>query len=287
MNSVAQFSTSTDDALTAAQTIARLTAQTTRHDVDIDGNRVCWRSLGQGSPLVLIHGGHGSWLHWVRNIETLSRQHTVWVPDLPSYGDSGTLGAPGTLDQLVAVTAASLDQLLGEGVQINLAGFSFGGLVASRLAQHRGHVGKLALVGTGGHGTARRQTLSMVNWRRSDDESIINEDLRHNLSALMLYEASSIDELALAVHRNSCTATRFRSKSLSQKGPLPDILRGFSMPILFIWGEHDVTGHPDQLGPLLIDQRPERDWVSIPGAGHWVQFEQTERCNQVLLQFFD
>ena len=24
---------------------------------------------GEGRPLVLLHGGTGSWMHWVRNVE--------------------------------------------------------------------------------------------------------------------------------------------------------------------------------------------------------------------------
>jgi pimeloyl-ACP methyl ester carboxylesterase len=46
---------------------------------------------GAGRPLVLVHGGHGSWLHWVRNIEALSAKRTLWIPDLPGYGDSSAL----------------------------------------------------------------------------------------------------------------------------------------------------------------------------------------------------
>jgi pimeloyl-ACP methyl ester carboxylesterase len=29
---------------------------------------VVWRSWGSGPPLLLLHGLHGSWMHWVRNV---------------------------------------------------------------------------------------------------------------------------------------------------------------------------------------------------------------------------
>ena len=39
-------------------------------------------------PLVLLHGGSGSWLHWVRNVEHFSQTRSVWVLDIPGFGDS-------------------------------------------------------------------------------------------------------------------------------------------------------------------------------------------------------
>src|SRR5262249_18899096 len=48
-----------------------------------------WGLGGAGPPVVLLHGGSGSWTHWARNIMPLARHFTVWVPDLPGFGDSG------------------------------------------------------------------------------------------------------------------------------------------------------------------------------------------------------
>ena len=61
---------------------------------------------------------------------------------------------------------------------------------------------------------------------------------------------------------------------------------GGALPILFAWGEHDVTAHPDRVGPWWVDGRPERQWRVVPDAGHWVQFEQAEATNRMLLEFF-
>ena len=72
--------------------IASLDARAERHDVDVGGGkRMAWRRFGEGAPLVLVHGGHGSWMHWIRNIEALSARHSLWIPDLPGYGDSDAL----------------------------------------------------------------------------------------------------------------------------------------------------------------------------------------------------
>src|SRR5262245_66454455 len=52
-----------------------------------DGTMV-WRVWGAGDPLVLFHGGSGSWTHWIRNIPELSRHYELWVPDIPGLGSS-------------------------------------------------------------------------------------------------------------------------------------------------------------------------------------------------------
>ena len=93
--------------------MARLQAQAKRHVVQTPGGGVCWRGFGAGPALVLVHGGHGSWLHWVRNIEALSRSFTVWVPDLPGYGDSDD-AATGGLSDLLDSTLTMLAPKLGD-----------------------------------------------------------------------------------------------------------------------------------------------------------------------------
>ena len=44
--------------------------------------------VGAGPTLLLLHGGTGSWTHWVRNIGPLSRRFSLMVPDLPGMGES-------------------------------------------------------------------------------------------------------------------------------------------------------------------------------------------------------
>ncbi|MBY4899113.1 alpha/beta fold hydrolase [Cupriavidus sp. AU9028] len=275
---------------TGANAILARLAAATQVRVDTAGRtRIVWRTIGQGSPLVLIHGGHGSWLHWVRNIEALSAAHTVWLPDLPSFGESGDLGvephAPDRLDRLVDAVAGSMRRVLGSATDPGLAGFSFGGLVAAHLATAVPGIARIALLGSAGHGSMRRQKLEMMDWRTEDPEQS-RAALRHNLAALMLHEEASIDPLALAVHAHSCRTTRFRSKAISRHPLLEPALDRFAGPTLLIWGEHDVTAAPADTARRLVANAPNRDWSIIAGAGHWVQYERAQQINQRLLQWF-
>lgn len=236
---------------------------------------------------MLIHGGHGSWLHWVRNLEFLARDHEVLVPDLPGYGDSDPPGGMG-LDDLVDTTQHSLDALIGASTPIGLAGFSFGALVAATLASRRPAVNHLALLGPAGHGGRRRPRGVLQAWQDLVTGSPAwLEAMRHNLLMHMLYEERSVDALALQVHGQACLATRFHSKRISRSGGLPHVLDTYAGPVLLVWGEHDVTADPVSAGSQLAAHWPQRKVVIVDGAGHWVQYEQADQVNALIRSWME
>jgi len=280
--------------MTDARTlIERIDALSTHHDPVHEGVRVRWRRFGTDAgrpPLVLLHGGHGSWMHWLRNVEALSAGRTLWLPDMPGFNESDAPArvAPGedSLPPLLAALGGTLDQLIGAGTAIDLGGFSFGGLTAARFAVGRGAVRRLALVGSGGHGTLRRMTVQMINWRAAPDRAAERAALLHNLGALMLHDKAAIDALAVEIHDISCHGTRFRSKEVSLAGGLQQAIDTLAVPTLLLWGEHDVTADPRPLVAQLAAEGPAREGVVIDGAGHWVQYERAGEVNARLLDFF-
>jgi pimeloyl-ACP methyl ester carboxylesterase len=273
--------------------IERIDALSTHHDPVHEGVRVRWRRFGTDTskpPLVLLHGGHGSWMHWLRNVEALSAEHSLWLPDMPGFHDSDALprAAPGedSLLPLLRALGGTLDALIGPGTPIDLGGFSFGGLTAARFAVQRGAVQRLALLGSGGHGTMRRMAAQMINWRGAPDREAERAALLHNLAALMLHAPAAIDALAFEIHDLSCHGTRFRSKDVSQAGGLQAALDTLGLPTLLVWGEYDVTADPRPLVAQLVAAGPGREGTVIDGAGHWVQYERAAEVNARLLKFF-
>ncbi len=261
----------------------------TRHVASIDGRRMVWRRFGAGPARVLLHGGHGDWRHWIRNIEPLARDHSVWLPDLPGFGDSddlcGHAHAPERMERMVDALVAAIDHLVGPATALDLAGFSFGGLVAAHLAT-RLRVRRLALLGPAGHGGARRQAAPLADWRalRGDRRTAA---LQQNLAAFMLHDRASVDDRATTIYESQCERTRFRSKAISQAGGLPQCLDRLSMPVLLAWGEHDVTAQPQLIGPRLTEGFATRRWQLIRDAGHWVQYERHDAVNDLLVDWFD
>ncbi len=260
-------------------------AQARRHVATGNGCRVCWRAFGSGPALVLLHGGHGNWLHWVRNIEALAGRFTVWVPDLPGFGDSD-MPASTDLQALLDATSASMDAVFGANTPIDLVGFSFGGLVAAHLAAARSHVRRLVLLGPAGHGGERRPRGKLLNWHdaaRAGDHAALDTAMHHNLAVHMLHDAAAIDALAVALHTAACIATRFRSKHISRAGGLADALAQHQGEQLLVWGEHDVTAEPALVAARLCQGHARRRACVVPGAGHWVQYEQARAVNDLLL----
>ncbi len=270
--------------------IARLATQARQEFVEHKGRRVCWRCFGTGPFVVLLHGGHGNWLHWFRNIETLAMHYTVLVPDLPGYGDSDEPIPSGGLSALLDLTIATLNQLVGADSSINLVGFSFGGLVAAHIASQRPHVRHLVLLGPTGHRGRRRPRGELQSWKMAaqlTDELSVAAVMRHNLAVHMLSTAKDdIDPLAVHIHTKACLHTRFRSKEISQSGGLPETLRQRSGSSLLVWGEHDVTAEPEVISRALLEWVPDCKTQLIEGAGHWVQFERADDINRLLLAWF-
>lgn len=258
--------------------------------VEGEGLNIYWRVFGNGQPLLLVHGGHGSWMHWVKNVAHLAKHYKVLVPDLPGFGQSDDFDLdprdPTRLHRAVDLVIANLHALLGKEAQLGIAAFSFGSLPASEIAIRHPGVRSLVLIGPAGHATGQRPRPDMVNWR-VDNRAERRAALQFNLRVFMLHRADSIDELATDVHEYSCSTTRFRSKEVSLSPTLEPILSKFTRPVLFLWGEHDVTARrPAELGQRWCAQRTDRAWELIPDAGHWVQYEAADAVNTKLAHWF-
>jgi pimeloyl-ACP methyl ester carboxylesterase len=249
------------------------------------GRSMHWRIFGSGEPLVLVHGGHGSWLHWIRNIEQLSRHHRLLVPDLPGFGDSDDPPEGSDLQYIVEAFVGSLEHLLGARAAIDLAGFSLGGVVSARAALKRGAVRKLALLGCPGTGTPRRGRAEMIRWRQAE-EAEQNAALRHNLLAHMMHDAANVDALGFEAYATAVKRTRYHTRGVGSRSSLASILAEYSRPVLFVYGEHDVTGTPQLAEEVLVASAANRKFRIVSGGGHWIQYERAEAVNELLTGWF-
>src|SRR6059058_5768790 len=80
-----------------------------------NSGELVWRiwGRGHGEPLVLLHGGTGSWLHWVRNVDALAHDFRVLAPDLPGSGESASPTPPVTAERVARSVSFGLASILG------------------------------------------------------------------------------------------------------------------------------------------------------------------------------
>ncbi len=260
-----------------------------RVETEVSGCRIVWRRFGSGPDLLMLHGGHGSWLHWLRNIESLSASRTLWLPDMPGFGDSDAVSDEGSdderLQRLVDLFIESMQCVRACDRPVDMAAFSFGALVAAHVAS-RGLVRKLALLGPVGHGGRKPPRAPLAaGWNRKGPAER-EAALRHNLTTLML-DPDNLDALAVEIYRRQCNEARFKVKTLVRTAVLLEMMSGFTGPLFLLWGEHDVTGEAAEVGPALQSQRANTTWQAIPNSGHWVQYERAAAVSSLLQSWFE
>ncbi len=213
-----------------------------RHLVACGAGTMLWRSWGDsGDPVVLLHGGSGSWNHWVRNIvPLLAAGRQVWVPDLPGFGDSASPPKGGDADALPEPMETALRSLLGDAA-VDLVGFSFGTMVAAFIAaQWPRRARRLVLSGAPALGIDRADKLVLQPWLHLAPGPERDAAMRENLARLMLAQPESNDDLALALHAPNLRArpdAAAQAVTHRHHAAHPAEVR---CPVYGIWGEQDV-----------------------------------------------
>ena len=110
-----------------------------------NGVEVYYASYGEGSPIILLHGGLMSGSSWAPILETLTETHQVVTIDLQGHGHTLPFHRPMSFEAMADDVAGVIDYLkLGKPAVI---GYSMGATTALRLAiQHPDKVSKLVHV---------------------------------------------------------------------------------------------------------------------------------------------
>ncbi len=266
---------------------ARIDAMAQRFELPCGQGSMVWRCWGEGAPVVMLHGGSGSWNHWVRNISALvAAGRQVWIPDLPGSGESARPPVGGDADALPGPIEAALQALIGDA-PVDLVGFSFGSMVAGFMAARRPErVRRLVLSGSPALGINPEWKLVLKSWTQLAPGPELDAVHRANLATLMLARPESIDDLALALHAANLPRDRMKMRRLSRTDILRRTLPEIRCPVYGIWGADDVLyrGVQARLAPAL-GEAPDFRWLTlVPQAGHWVQYESAAAYDRALAE---
>lgn len=273
--------------------VARLQSQARRLETALDpehphNGHMVWHVWGEARagvlPLVMLHGGSGSWTHWLACMDALLAEgRQLWLPDLPGFGASDTVPGGVDADALVEPLRHALRLLLPQGAAgaplCDLVGFSFGGMTAGLLAAaDPGLARRLVLIGAPGMGVGKGLAVRLKGWRHLATAQAQEAVHRYNLQALMLHDAGRIDADTLALHVDNVQRDRLPRRRLSHTDVLARALQSVTCPVVAIYGVHDAL-YPGQmmqeLEQVFASQAPDFRGLSlVPGSGHWVMHEQ-------------
>lgn len=246
------------------------------------------RYWGTGAPIVLLHGGMGSWTHWCRNIATLAGRFTVIAVDLPGYGDSIDAGSLGD-DAYIDWVAEVFDSIVANSAPAGLAGFSFGAVIAAGVAARKSRqVKRLTLLGPGGFGYKTGSSITLKKLPKGGaDSREVREVTAFNLGQWMLSSVPDADDPVIDIHLRNLARSRFDNREISARDRLVADLAMLSCPLQLIWGGRDVLTFPST--QVRLDRcravRPDLDAEILPEGGHWVAYECADAVNAVLTRF--
>ncbi|MBI5762101.1 MAG: alpha/beta hydrolase [Planctomycetes bacterium] len=239
--------------------------------------------VGEGLPLVFVHGFPLSRGVWKKQIDALQPSYRVIAPDLRGLGESETLPGPTTMEHYAADLHA-LFQKLTTGPVV-LIGHSMGGYVALAFArQFPEMLSGLVLVGT----KAGADSAHAAAGRRATADKVKIEGVRVVIDAMApkMLAADNQDarlaELVLGFMSPSKPEGVIGALlGMAERPDATESLVDITVPTLVITGAEDILIPPAE-SEKLAKAIPLAQLSVIPHAGHLVSFEQPDAFNFVM-----
>ena len=254
--------------------------------IEAYGLRIAYERVGQGPPLVLVHGAAEDSRIWRPQLEGLADAFTVVAWDEPGAGRSSDLPEAFELADVADCLAALIEALeLGPA---HVAGVSWGGTVVLELyRRHPRLVATLIMIDTyaGWKGSLPAEEVRARVAGARQMLAAPPEDFDPTLPGLFASgPPATFAPLLAAISADVRPATLGRELTLMADADQRDLLPRIAVPTLLVWGELDARS------PLSVARQfeaaiPDTQLVVIPGAGHVSNLEQPERVNTAVRQF--
>ncbi|MDR0801338.1 alpha/beta fold hydrolase [Fluviicola sp.] len=245
------------------------------------------RIIGQGKPLIILHGLFGSSDNWQTHAKRFSEYFQVILVDQRNHGHTDWSD-----DFNYDILAEDLHELItGLGLEkVNLLGHSMGGKVAMRYAQlYPGMIEKLIVVDMGikkypPHHQQILEGIHAVNRTSMDSRAQAEEILtpfipEAGTRQFLMKNLYWIEKGKLAWRMNVAVLEKEMNQILAA---LPE--REVMVQTLFIRGALSAY-IPDEDIADIENQFPDSTFVTIQHAGHWIHAEQPEEFMNAVLEF--
>jgi pimeloyl-ACP methyl ester carboxylesterase len=254
--------------------------------VRANGLEIAYERVGEGPPLVFVHGAAQDGRVWRPQLDPLADEFTVVAWDEPGTGRSSDLPADFGLADYANCLAVLIEVLaLGPA---HVAGLSWGGTVAQELYRnHPGLVATLILADTyaGWKGSLPEDELRARVAGAREMLAAPAGEFDPALPGLFAGDPPAefvplLEDIAADVRPESLRAQLSVMAEADQRDLLPRI----AVPTLLIWGELDARS-PLTVAHQLEEAIPDTTLVVIPGCGHVSNLERPEQFNEAVREF--
>jgi pimeloyl-ACP methyl ester carboxylesterase len=267
--------------------------------VQVAGAPVNVIDLGEGDPMVFIHGLSGSWVNWLENLPHFARSHRVIAMDLPGFGHS-----PMPADEIsIAGYGRIVDELLTalDAERAVIVGNSMGGFIGAEVAiQFLTRVEKLVLISAAGLSIEHQRNEPALRllerldnvliftggWAATRSETLTRRPkMRRQLMKLVADRAEALPAPLIAEQIKGSGKPGFvpALDALSDY-PIRDRLGEIECPVLVVWGEKDrlvPVRDAYEFGRLI----PQARVVVWPDTGHVAMLERPAAFNALVDEF--
>lgn len=262
--------------------------------VRTEGGEVSYGVFGGGSPVVLVHGTPSRSSLWRGVVKRLAGRHTVYVYDLPGFGESERYEGQ---DVSIAAQGRGLAELVeGWGLEgPAVAGHDIGGGIVLRAHLLEGvsfrKISLLDAVVLTPWGTpALRHVKEHLGAYRTMPTGVFEAYV-----AARLREATSrpMDGEAFEAYLSQWRGAEGRAAYLRKDAALVErdtveverLLGGVRAPVGVVWGGEDRWLDPSQ-AETLAEKISGVELRLVPGAGHFVMEDAPEDVAGILAEFF-
>ena len=269
-----------------------------------DGWHINYMVKGSGPALILLHGGGpgaSGWSNYNRNIDAFAEHYTTYLIDFPGWAESSknldSFGARSPFRNGANAVKAFMDAL---GIEkAHLVGNSFGGSAAFYMClDHPDRVGRIVTMGPGGAwlegstgptpGIRQLMTYYMNEGPTREKLAAFLQNLVYDPSILPV---DMLEQRFNASNDPEIVANAPLRPPAGAAGPPPQEMhlsedpRLKDMPhrALMIWGLQDKVNLPE--GAFSFRNVPDQDLIFFDKCGHWAQWEQADKFNDLVLWF--
>jgi pimeloyl-ACP methyl ester carboxylesterase len=239
-------------------------------DAKINGISIHYAVYGQGSPVILLHGGLANADYWGNQVPALAKGHTVILMDSRGHGRSTRDPARAYGYDLMADDVVALMDHL-KIARADIVGWSDGAILGIDLAmRYKERVGKIFAFGANTAPSGLKDGFD-----KNPTFAAYIERARHE------YEA------------HSTTPTEYDAfvdqigKMWAEQPNWSDAqLKAIDRPVLIVDGDHD-EGIKREHTEYMAATIPHARLVILPNASHFAFLQDPGQFNSTLLQFLD